>query len=329
MQKRSEKNGLHSKHRQSREDRKDEFISSLVEFHKAQCFFVIAVQIAALTLMQKPNQTLQANMTVIPVTAAIGVQAPLFAYLAIAKYGRQSSYLLLLTVAAWILSSATMWDAFVILYVTGNVNYQVPAVPACGNHDLSNFCYTLSIWMTPSSYDLSYYLGIWYKVWIAIWSVSILVLFSTIASWIQLTDFPRLSNLTGSRFRSPKTMRVKWWKAWRYLNPEAEKEAWLFYLITGFLAASLCMEIYQLAYIWKLNLEDASNWTFGTFSHKTRRVWIPSRPLLGKCFRQAQPLSSAQPPRLDPLLLFGHMLRRNCRANRRCACLGGPVGRVP
>lgn len=271
MQKRSKKDGSHGKHRQHHEDRKDEFVTSLVEFHKAQCFFVVAVQIAALTLMQKPDQTSQANMTAIPVTAAIGVQAPLFAYVAIAKYGRQSSYLLLLTAAAWILSSATMWDAYVILYITGNVSYQLPSFPSCGNHDLSYFCYSLSIYtgLSSDSYNLSNNLSIWFKVWIAIWSVSILVLFLAIASWIQLTDFPKLRPLKMCLARisifSPTTTieRLKVRILWRFLDPEAEKDGWAFFVVTGLLAGSLCMELYQLAYIWKLNLESAGNWTFG------------------------------------------------------------------
>jgi hypothetical protein len=159
MKKRSEKRGLHKEHRQRREDRKDEFISSLVEFHKAQCFFVVAVQIAALTLMQKTGQTSQANLTVIPVTAAIGIQAPLFVYAAIARYGRQSSYLLLLTAAVWILASATMWTAYRILYFTEDVIYQLPALASCGNQDLFNFCTSLGIDSGFSSYDLDNDLG--------------------------------------------------------------------------------------------------------------------------------------------------------------------------
>jgi hypothetical protein len=141
MKKRSEKRGLHKEHRQRREDRKDEFISSLVEFHKAQCFFVVAVQIAALTLMQKTGQTSQANLTVIPVTAAIGIQAPLFVYAAIARYGRQSSYLLLLTAAVWILASATMWTAYRILHLT---THSAEWCRSCGLRRRSgHFCFSL------------------------------------------------------------------------------------------------------------------------------------------------------------------------------------------
>lgn len=271
MQKRSENDGLHRKYRQRYEDRKDEFVTSLVEFHKAQCFFVVAVQIAALTLMQNPDQRSQANMTAIPVTAAIGIQAPLFTYVAIAKYGRQSSYLLLLTAAAWILSSASLWDAYVILYIKYDVIYQPPSLPSCGNRDISFFCSSLGIYTESSaaSSNLDNNLALWFKAWITIWSMSTLVLCSAMASWIPLMDFPELRPLkkfwARMRIRFPITeiKRRKLWKVWRFLDPEAPKDGWLFLLVTGLLAGSLCMELYQLAYIWGLNLEGARNWTFG------------------------------------------------------------------
>ena len=219
--------------------------------------------------MNKSDQTSPANLTVIPVTAAIGIQAPLFVYVAIARYGRQSSYLLLLTLAVWVLATATMWVAYRIIFVTYGVNYQRQGLPSCGNYDLSDFCYALDLYTGFSSGSLNYLMWIWFMVWFLIWGLSALVLFTAIASWIQLTKFPRLRTLTtllnpmGSGYRRTNFMRFKWSKAWEYLNPEAERDSWLFYAVTGLLAGSLFVELYQVGYIWKLNLEDASNWTFG------------------------------------------------------------------
>lgn len=268
MQKRSKAKVLTKERRKKREGRRDEFISSLVEFHKAQCFFVIAVQIAALVLMYEGTNTSQTNLTVIPITAAIGIQAPLFAYVAIARYGRQTSYLMILTTTVWILATATMWTAYHIQFVTFGVIYQLPTLSSCGNQDISNFCSALGI----DSFQiltLQGDLGHWFTVWIVIWIFSVLVLFSAIASWVQLTEFPRLRELkmflnpTSGRFKNTKLMRLKWRKAWAYLDPEVEKDSWLLYAILGLLAGSLCVELYQLGYIWKLNLEDSSNWDFG------------------------------------------------------------------
>ena len=263
------KKKLSKEHRQRREDRKDEFVSSLVEFHKAQCFFVVAVQIAALTLMSGQSENSQANMTVIPVTAAIGIQAPLLAYVAIARFGRHSSYLLVLTTIVWILSCATMWTAYQITYVAGTVNYQLPPLPSCGSQDLSVFCEKLNIDFGALSATLDADVWNWFIVWSIVWGLSVLILFSAIVSWVQLTEFPRLRKL--KPFLNPmsngvwtsRLNRIDWRRACRYLDPEAGKDSWLFYTVIFLLGSSLCVELYQIAYIWQLNLEDVNNWSFG------------------------------------------------------------------
>jgi hypothetical protein len=153
------------------------------------------------------------------------------------------------------LSSASLWDAYAILYITQNVSYQLPSLPSCGNRGLSCFCYSLGIYtgLSSDSSNLDNNLAIWFKAWIAIWSMSTLVLFSAIASWIQLTDFPKLRPLKGvlprMRIRFPITEiePLMLWKMWRFLDPEAQKDEWLFLVVTGLLVGSLRMELYQLA----------------------------------------------------------------------------------
>ena len=210
--------------------------------------------------MNKSEQTSPANLNAIPVTAAIDIQAPLFVYVAIARHGRQSSYLLLPSSALCVLATATVWVAYQILFVTYDVNYQHQGLPSCGNNNLFDFCYTLNLDSGLSSDTLEYDVWVWFIVWLVTWAFSALAFFSASASWIQLTKFPRLTGFKrffdpkGSGFRRTKSMRLKWSKAWGHLEPEAERDSWLFYAVIGWRAGSLCVELYELGYIWKLNL---------------------------------------------------------------------------
>ena len=252
-----------------RQDRKDEFISSLVEFQKAQCYFVIAVQIASMVLMHNIQQTSEENMVVIPITAAIGVQAPIFTYLAVAKYGRQSSYLLSLTVATWILVTAVMWTAYRIIFINQSILYETNLVPTCGNQDLSGFCGTFGFDSFGHTAALQSDIYAWFNLWIVIWVLSIFLLCSAIGQWFQLTKFPRVRSKVesldphgkiGRYMRVPRYVGARFCQ---YLDPDHGKDQWIFYSILGLFSSSLCVELYQLVYICTLNLEDSGNWSFG------------------------------------------------------------------
>ena len=126
--------------------------SSLVEFHKAQCFFILAIEIAANIAVKQGTlndgiTTLQGlfnNYTLVGSVSISGFLPVTFTFLALHRAGMHSYYLLILSHCALVLSAVTMFSVgdFVISPVDERnlVNASFTQYPKCGSRDPRTFC---------------------------------------------------------------------------------------------------------------------------------------------------------------------------------------------
>jgi hypothetical protein len=91
------------------------FITSLVDFQKAQCYYMMAVQIASKTTLHRNRAEgtvaqREATITVVRVVATLGVVAPTLILYCLCILEKRSWYILLLTVATSTLSFNVFFD---------------------------------------------------------------------------------------------------------------------------------------------------------------------------------------------------------------------------
>lgn len=126
--------------------------SSLVEFHKAQCFFILAIEIAANIALKRGNlndgiTTLQGlfnNYSLVGSVSISGFLPVTFTFLALHRAGMHSYYLLILSNCALVLSAITMFSIgdFVISPTDEQnlINASFTQYPKCGLRDPTTFC---------------------------------------------------------------------------------------------------------------------------------------------------------------------------------------------
>ena len=126
--------------------------SSLVEFHKAQCFFILALEIAANIAVKRGTlndgiTTLQGlfnNYSLVGSVSISGFLPVTFTFLALHRAGMHSYYLLILSNCALVLSAVTMFSVgdFVISPIDEEnlINASFTQYPKCGSRDPTTFC---------------------------------------------------------------------------------------------------------------------------------------------------------------------------------------------
>ena len=126
--------------------------SSLVEFHKAQCFFILAIEIAANIAVKRGSlndgiTTLQGlfnNYSLVGSVSISGFLPVTFTFLALHRAGMHSYYLLILSHCALVLSAVTMFSVgdFVISPKDEEnlLNASFTQYPKCGSRDPTTFC---------------------------------------------------------------------------------------------------------------------------------------------------------------------------------------------
>ena len=126
--------------------------SSLVEFHKAQCFFILAIEIAANIAVKRGTlndgiTTLQGlfnNYSLVGSVSISGFLPVTFTFLALHRAGTHSYYLLILSHCALALSAVTMFSVgdFAISRVDEGklINASFTQYPNCGSRDPTTFC---------------------------------------------------------------------------------------------------------------------------------------------------------------------------------------------
>ncbi|KAI9813396.1 MAG: hypothetical protein M1827_004070 [Pycnora praestabilis] len=127
---------------------RDKLVVGLVEFHKAQCFFILAIQIAAIVVM-KAGTLGGANVQAISddynilLTLPYGGFIPVtFVLFELHLIGEDSWYLFLLSVCTVGLSAATYWIAqgFDISANIRNIPDTPTLYPGCGQVDPTRYC---------------------------------------------------------------------------------------------------------------------------------------------------------------------------------------------
>ena len=103
---------------------REALITALVEFHKAQCFFSMALQIASLFAGVFHTNILYLYM-LLPLSMN-GILPVVFTFLLLVQYGRASVYLTALTCASWLLASIVFWGLYT------NVHFGPFAIDAGG-----------------------------------------------------------------------------------------------------------------------------------------------------------------------------------------------------
>ena len=124
---------------------------ALVEFQKAQCYFMIAVQIAALVTLsegrlQSANlQQLYNNWATVRVISASGLLPVTFNLLCLQSAGKKSWYLIFLSTITVVISAATLFRTGDFSPNNHDIAYlqaqaQAGGVSECGNHDPTVYC---------------------------------------------------------------------------------------------------------------------------------------------------------------------------------------------
>ena len=121
-------------------------IAAIAEFHKAQCYFSAAIQIAAIVFAREVKDvTKEFTSAGILFTIATDSSIPvIFVLVAIQRYGQQSWYLVILSACCLLLSLATLILSNIVFpgMVGQALDYPVQA-DSCGYHTPSNL---LSAW---------------------------------------------------------------------------------------------------------------------------------------------------------------------------------------
>lgn len=129
-------------------EQREALVTGLVEFHKVQCFFSMALQIASLFARVFHTNLLNAYM-LLPLSMN-GILPVLFAFLLFVQYGRASVYLTVLTGSSWLLATIVFWGSY--LSMRRNLNgtsegtldmqfvLRLSANPACGGYFAQTVC---------------------------------------------------------------------------------------------------------------------------------------------------------------------------------------------
>lgn len=119
-------------------------VTAMVEFHKYQCYFASSVQIATLVVFAN-LQTYDVDTRLLGLLALNGIVPIIFTLACIAQHGRQSWYLIILSVLTLLLSTATMVINIDNYYhpkssITGDFNDFQPYLEYVCQSDIVNLC---------------------------------------------------------------------------------------------------------------------------------------------------------------------------------------------
>ncbi len=143
--------------------------SALVEFHKAQCFFILAIEIAANVVVRQGNlndgtTTLQGlfnNYSLVGSVSISGFVPVTFTLLALHRAGMHSWYLILLSNSALVLSAVTLFSVGDFLISPADKQKLASATSSqytkCGSKDPTTFCFDTAGYNTNmTSMNLAY-----------------------------------------------------------------------------------------------------------------------------------------------------------------------------
>ena len=129
-------------------------IFSLVEFHKTQCFFSMAVQVATLIFILKKNSYFSPrDVTALLTVSTVGTVSVVLNLYALMRYGKSSWYVFCLSLCSWVPSLAvvlnrTLSDMSYQLWDDPRRYAREPLGPdSCGSVPIAALCADLFVEM--------------------------------------------------------------------------------------------------------------------------------------------------------------------------------------
>jgi hypothetical protein len=249
------------------------WINLLLEFHKAQCYFIGTLMIAAFTYGIYETNMLVTYM-LIPLSTN-GVLPIAFAYLLLVYYNTSSVGITLLTVTVYILSSVVYWSLYAHLIPIGSKTtqyavyqqfmYKLSSIPACGGYSALAVCPdNMTLGMGPvrrAGEKLRVLTPL-------IWTFSTIVLVGLLGYQLHQWHCKR-RNSDGYNLCS-------------HLQKENHESipspVWriVFWVTAVAFLAGIGMQVSLLTIATSLKMTDRWNWTFGQIVAVT--IWVP--PLL-------------------------------------------------
>ena len=258
--------------------------AALVSFHKSQCYFASAIQIAALVLSQKSFQGLKSasedgdfedflDTAVMNLLATSGFVPVCLVLVCITRYGRQTWYIIILSSVTFPLATATLASSYVFVHrygkpddfygSVGGENVDDTECPL--NGDISGILYPLcgSSQLNHNALSSSTVSNVWiWLVWLncMIWTILCLVK--------KIIDTPRkmpANERSAMRFITMTRVNPL------YSGLSKNRTGMIVFLIT----AGLCFGAqFALFSVYLRHSFISSAWTFGQIIAVT--VWIPS-----------------------------------------------------
>ena len=276
-----------SQGRSERGTHADKMVAAISEFHKAQCYFAGAIQIAAIVLASRATVHVETTNTGFLFTTATNGYIPIiFSLITITLYGRPSWYLILLSSCSFILSTVTLclsqW--FFTSYLVGrNFTSTGLSGPASGDILGATLLLTGICWGFPladlldswcgrsiphaTAIDLSIVTGGWN--WVLWTNCLVWFLYCVLCKWLEqpsnLSQAPRMGRLRtfaadframGNRLSSTLAFTL----IWRCV-----------FLVTWLICFGYQFYLYSLFFTASLVSTD---WTLGQIVAIT--VWVPS-----------------------------------------------------
>ena len=254
-----------------REKNLNALIPALVEFHKTQCFFAGAIQIACIVFaIQALFKFDITNAELLFTIATNGYIPVIFTLTCIARYGRQSWYLILLSMCCLMLSTVTLSCSYLLF-----LDYwDLPDWASFGDvSSIAEVCGYVPSQLLPSwcGFKPSYPKLLKVRLITSWWNLAPLIncmfwgLYCVVK---QALNCPPKS----PEFYSSRTFRLKIYLQAKVIlsNPMFDRICYLLFLTTWSLTFGYQFYLYSLFFA---NADIATTWSFGQIVAIT--VWTP------------------------------------------------------
>lgn len=134
------------RHKKTRPKHLQALLTAVVEFHKNQCYFAGAIQIASIIYILTTEAFTVLNVNFLFTTATNGIVPIVFILIVVSRYGRQSWYLILLSLTVFALSTTTLalcsWWRIGNKGNQGQQYYTDLQITSCGSFNASQLSYS-------------------------------------------------------------------------------------------------------------------------------------------------------------------------------------------
>jgi hypothetical protein len=246
--------------------------ATLADFHKTQCYFVIALQVAALVISYAATITTfstPVDRHFLLLVSANGLIPIVLTFYTLMTFGEKSWYMIVLSVVAVLLSSGTGTTL-----VAGNLGDSGPVSeigdwPACGYNSPTNICDGIGENARPIlEIDAAQELQAYIIVMVITTTIAAcLVLWKIITEsttmWVKMSEW--VAQRVAIRIKRPHVAtEVGLTRHKRVLRIiEGITKVVLHSLVVSSLLACLCIELFYFEQIFKSPYVDKTTWGFG------------------------------------------------------------------